>query len=188
MSTLIQIAQGIESDYQGDTVGSVKVCRPQMGQPISAGNAPFFRETGSVQEMQESGLYQGYLIVKAQINSAGDMATLNVGCVGDVDSSSYSISVDGRTALDNYKKHYRPFNTENDNLWALVLDYFATTRGLRFIEKLEIQVGTPVYGKVNGLNFVGDGGAEDHSALNEFWAFEATYPWATPGNIRSWKF
>jgi hypothetical protein len=185
MATLIQVAQGIESDYS-DAGASiyVKVCRPLMNQPIGAGNEPYFRETGGVSEMQDSGLYQGYLIVKAQTNAGGDYAILNVGCIGDVDTDAYSLTAEGRKTIEDYRQYYRPFGTELDSLWAAVVTHFESVRNLRDIKRIDYMAGTPVYGHVNGRRLVGDGvtGTESY---NEYWFYEATY--GAGWTIKSWK-
>jgi hypothetical protein len=187
MATLLQIAQGIETDYCGDTANSVQALRPQMGQPLSAGNMPFFKEVGAVADFLLMGIVRGYLLVKAQTGAAGDISVLQIDCVKKEDNTLCIVTTEGRKVLDDYKKYYRPFDSENDNLWTHVLNYFRTTRSLRFVVKIDIYVGTPVYGRVNGLRFIGDG-VTDPQSVNEYWAFEATYPWGTPGNIKSWKY
>lgn len=185
MSTLIQMAQAIETEYSkpGDNI-LVKVGRPNMNAAIGAGNAPYFREVGSVTEEQASGMLKGYVIVKAQINTDADFAVINVGCVADIDTGAYSLTAEGRKALDDYLSFYRPFGTEFDSLWAAVITHFTTVRDLIFIKRIDYIDGTPVYGHVNGLRLVGDGQTTTE-AYNEFWAFEATYGagWA----IKSWK-
>jgi hypothetical protein len=158
-----------------------------MNQPIGESNVPYFRESGGVQEMIEAGMKQGYLIVKAQTLSSGDVIALNVRCVADNDSGSYSVTSEGRKDLEDYKKYYRPFNSENDNLWSHVLDYFKNTRGLVVVSKIDIFVGTPVYGHVQGTRLIGDGITNTESR-SENWVFQASYPWGTPGNIKSWTY
>jgi len=187
MSTLIDLAQGIETDYQGDISGSVKVCRPNMAAAIGAGNLPYIREVIGVPDSQAAGVVYGYFLVKAQTSLSNDFAILEVGCIYDRDNaSSYSIAGSGRTVLDNYKSYYRPFASESDNLLTHVLNYFATERDLLFAEKIDITIGTPVYGHVQGQHVVGDG-ITGTGCYSETWVFQATYPWGTPGNIISWK-
>jgi len=188
MSTLIDLAQGIETDYQGEISGSVKVCRPNMAAAIGAGNLPYIREMIGVPDSQAAGIVYGYLLVKAQTSLSSDFSILQVGVMFERDNAnSYSILADGRVILDVYKSTYRPFSSESDNLLTHVLDYFADTRNLLFAKKLDIQIGTPVYGHVQGQKAIGDGIGEDDTALSETWVFQATYPWGTPGNIISWK-
>jgi hypothetical protein len=185
MATLIELAQAIETEYSkpGDNI-LVKVGRPNMNTAIGAGNVPYFRETGSVTEETLSGMLQGYLIVKAQINTDADYAMLNVGAVADIDTGAYSLTAEGRKALEDYRSYYRPFGTEFDSLWAAIITHFSTVRDLIFIKRIDYIDGTPVYGHVNGLRLVGDGetGTE---AYNEFWAFEATYD--ASWTVKSWK-
>lgn len=188
MATLIALAQGIETDYQGEISGSVKVCRPNMSEAIGSSNLPYIREMIGIPDSQASGIVYGYLLIKAQTNLSGDFVILYVGVMFERDNSnSYSLLVDGRVALDNYKSVYRPFTSESDSLLTYVLDYFANTRGLLFAKKIDIQIGTPVYGHVQGQKTVGDGVGENDTALSETWVFQASYPWGTPGNIVSWK-
>jgi hypothetical protein len=185
MATLIELAQAIETEYSkpGDNI-LVKVCRPQMSQPIGAGNLPYFRETGSVTEETSSGLLQGYMIVKAQTNEGEDFAILNAGAVADIDTDAYSLTEPGRKALEDYRSFYRPFGTEFDSLWAAIITHFTSVRNLRFIKRIDYINGTPVYGHVNGLRLVGDG-VTGTEAFNEFWAYEATY--GAGWTIKSWK-
>jgi hypothetical protein len=187
MATLLELAQEVETTYQGSLSNSVVVCRPQMGQPLSDTNYPFYRETGSVDEFAQSGLIQGYIIVKAKTSSAGDISMLQIGCVKRQNNNNAELTTEGRKFLDDYKKSYRPFDTEDGSLWTHVLNHFATTRNLRFVVKIDAITGTPARGRVNGLHLVGDG-ITDTTAYNEYWAFEATAPYDTPGNIKSWKY
>jgi len=188
MSTLIALAQGIETDYQGDIAGSVKVCRPNMASPIAEGNLPYIRETIGVPDSQAAGIVYGYFLVKAQTGLAGDFSILQVGMMMERDNpSSYALLIEGKTNLDNYKSYYRPFETESDNLWTHVLNYFRDVRELVFIEKIDIEIGTPVYGHVKGQRLIGDGGATEFESRTETWIFKAEYPWGTPGNIVSWR-
>lgn len=184
--TLIQLAQAIETEYSkpGDNI-LVKVGRPNMNEAIGAGNAPYFRETGSVQDEQASGILQGYIIVKAQINMDGDFAILNAGCVADIDTGAYSLTAEGRKALEDYRSYYRPFGTELDSLWDAVMTHFTSVRDLIFIKRIDYIDGTPVYGHVNGLRLVGDG-QTTYESYNEYWAFEATY--AAGWTVKSWKY
>lgn len=187
MATLIQLAQAIESDYAGDTAGSVKVCRPDMNQPISASNLPFFHESGSNQENTDTGIKPGSMKVRAQTTVSGDVTIVDVQCIADTNADSCTLTVDGRNALENYKKYFRPYDSENDNLWTHVLNYFKNTRGLVVVSKIDIFVGTPVYGHVHGTRLIGDG-VDTFESKDENWLFEARYPWGTEGNIKSWNY
>ena len=188
MSTLIVLAQGIETDYQGDITGSVKVCRPDMATAIGETNLPYIRETIGVPDSTAAGIVYGNFLIKAQTSLSGDFVILNIGCMMERDNvNSYALLVEGKTQLDNYKSIYRPFSSESDNLLTHVLNYFATTRGLLFAKKLDIIIGTPVYGHVQGQRVIGDGGETEFESSNETWIFRATYPWGTAGNIVSWR-
>jgi hypothetical protein len=188
MSTLIVLAQGIETDYQGEIAGSVKVCRPNMAAPIGAGNLPYIRETIGVPDSQAAGVVYGHFLVKAQTSLAGDFSILQVGMMSERDNvNSYALLNEGKIALDGYKSFYRPFESEVDNLWTHVLNYFRDVRDLVFVRKIDIQISTPVYGHVSGQRLIGDGGAVETESRNETWVFRASYPWGTPGNIVSWR-
>lgn len=186
MATLIALAQGIETEYSkpGDNI-LVKVCRPQMAQPIGSGNLPYVRETNAYNDRLTSGLILGYFLVKAQINSDGDFAILNVNCSGDYDTSEYSLTDEGRKTLEDYRSYNRPFGTEFDSLWSAVVTHFASVRDLIFIKRIDYVDGTPVYGHINGLRLVGDGETGTES-FNEYWAWQATY--GAGWTIKSWKY
>jgi hypothetical protein len=188
MSTLIELGLAIENDYKGDIATSVKVCRPNMAAPISASNLPYIRETIGVPDSQAAGVVYGYFMVKGQTSLSGDYAILNVGCMMERDNpASYSLLAEGKVVLDNYKSFYRPFETESDNLLTHILNYFRDVRNLIFVKKINIQIGTPVYGNVQGIRLIGDGGATEFDSRSETWVFKAVYPWGTSGNITSWK-
>jgi hypothetical protein len=188
MSTLIELGQAIENGYKGDIATSIKVCRPNMSAAISISNLPYIRETIGVPDSQAAGIVYGYFLVKAQTSLDGDFVILNIGCMMERDNAaSYSLLVEGKIALDNYKSYYRPFETETDNLLTHILNYFRDVRELVFVKKINIQIGTPVYGSVQGLRLIGDGGAVETESRSEVWTFKAFYPWGTPGNITSWK-
>lgn len=184
MSTLIELAQAIETEYTDGTNAVVKVARPDMNSAIGASNVPYFKETGSVTGEQASGMLQGYTFVKAQINTDGDFAMLIVGIVADIDTGAYSLTAAGRKVLEDYRSFYRPFGTEFDSMWAAVITHFESVRNLRFIKRIDYWDGNPVYGHVNGLRLVGDG-VTTFEAYNEFWAYEATY--SAGWTIKSWK-
>jgi hypothetical protein len=186
MSTLIGLAQQIETTYTLDTPNSVKVCRPDLGLSMDGTNLPY---TQVVSSNLDSGVETGSLYVKAQTSSAGAFTILQVGYIMNLgDSSSYSLSVDGDKALQDYKRGFRPLDPEYDSLWLTVVDHFSTVRNLIFITRLDvIAPATPVTGKITGFHLIGDG-VTDVAASNEYWLFEASYPWGTPGNIKSWKY
>jgi hypothetical protein len=188
MSTLVSLATGIETDYQGDIPDSIKVCRPDMSVAISDTNLPYIHETIGVPDSTAAGIVYGNFLVKAQTSLSNDFVILNVGCMMEKNNdNSYSLLVGGKTTLDNYKSFYRPFSTESDNMWTHVLNYFRDTRGLVFVKKISIVIDTPVIGQINGLHLIGDGGAVEITSNNENWTFKASYPWSTPGNIVSWR-
>jgi len=185
MATLIELAEQIETDYAGDIAGSVKVCRPQMSQILSESNLPYLHIVDG--DSSATGIVQGSLSVKSQTGTS-DFTILTVSCLADFDSSNYSLSADGKKTLTDYKQGFRPIDSEYDNLWPNVVDHFQTVRNLINLKRLNvIAPGTPVYGQVTGLHLIGDG-LEDTRSATEYWAFEATYPWGTPGNILSWKY
>jgi hypothetical protein len=103
------------------------------------------------------------------------------------DANSYSLTIDGKIQLDTYMRTYRPTPSESDNLWNYVVAHFLNVRSLRFLDKVDYIDGTPVRGKVHGVRYEGDG-LTTTQAYSETWAFEATYPWGTAGNIKSWKY
>ena len=187
MPTALALASGIESVFSGNEANSVKICRPDMGSPLGAGNMPYRRVISN--DSTSTGVELGTILVKAQTDETSEFTLLTVGYMMEVgNSSSYQLTVDGKKILKDYQKTYRPFASENNNMWNEVVNDFETQRNLVFVDRLEINAdGTDYIGKVTGFHLVGDG-VTNTDSRNEFWIFKAVPSWTTPGNIKSWKY
>jgi hypothetical protein len=187
MPTALQLASTIESSLSDEVANSVKVCRPDMESPLGTGNPPYRRITSS--DSSSTGVELGEILVKAQTDETSEFTLLSVGYMMEVgNNSSYQLTLTGKRVLTDYQKTYRPFDSENNNMWNFVVDHFETQRNLAFVDRLEIfKDGTNYIGKVTGFHLVGDGMTNTDSR-NEFWIFKATPPWDSSGNIKSWKY
>jgi hypothetical protein len=187
MATFLALANGIES-LSGEVAGSVKICRPDMSSPIGIGNTPYHKVISN--DSTSTGVEIGEILVKVQTNEVSEFTLLPIGYLMELgEPTSYQLTMSGKKALIDYKKTYRPFDSEDNNLWNEVVDHFTTNRNMVYVTRLEIDVdGTSsAIGKVTGFHLIGDG-ISNTDSRNEFWIFKATAPWDSSGNIKSWKY
>jgi hypothetical protein len=151
MSTALQLAQAIETQFTFGGVVTLSICRPNMTTPLAAGNLPYVHALNDAAEQAATGVIQNefWALIRTVEDNSYDLIkgiTFNQA----YGTTTVFITAAAKAILDNVLSVNHPAGTEFNGLWTAIVAHLVNTRQALepTIQRIRFMNTTPVYGRV----------------------------------------